>query len=721
MAERSKGARQGGSADDPGSYMILGGQRVDVRKHETDFSVMAPEDEVPLAEGTVARPLAPRLTRVTAPDSAARDAAMDEVRESEVAHHIYEVEGTGEEILIADRVILELHREDTGELDRIMTEYHLKHVTRMGNAHVLRLTNDTRRNPVQLANELAARPEVASCTPELMQQIRFQEQPALFAEQWYLTTDLASDPEVVPNADVNAVEAWQITTGRPEIVVAVIDDGFDLGHPALAAARIHSDARDFQDGDSLPEPDADDYHGTPVASIAVGAHSADNAMRGVAPGCTFLPVRIGFGPTASQVDILDIFRFVSARADVVNCSFGLAPTSFDPLAKAFRDEMTRLTETGGRRGRGLVFVFSAANDDAPTFLEAAQNQNGVRFVRFAASGAQIAQVPAGRAVFSGYPMTRGVVVVAAMSSLRRKAGYSCWGPHITVTAPSNNMHYIPAFVPPGTPGRDAFVANYRGRGQVAATNRPGHGSPFSPLRPIDDPATPLREDIYTRRFGGTSGAAPVVTGVVGLMLSANPALSATEVRNILMATADQDLDPTLDLVGDPNLQGLSGAFSAGRSLWFGAGKVNAFRAVSRARALAGGGGPAPGPGEITVSAAPALAIPDSQPQGVTSSLDVDRSGRLTGIEVGVDISHTWRGDLRVALVGPAGTVALLHNRAGGSQRDLVRSYSPADTRDLDSMVQGGIEVRGRWTLHVADLARRDVGRLNRWTLRLRFA
>jgi hypothetical protein len=153
------------------------------------------------------------------------------------------------------------------------------------------------------------------------------------------------------------------------------------------------------------------------------------------------------------------------------------------------------------------------------------------------------------------------------------------------------MHYITSFIPKGVNDavRDKFVANYRGLGQVAASNRPGKGDPFTPLP--DDPSTPsLRENFYTERFGGTSGAAPVVSGVAALMLSVNPSLTADEVRQILMATADRDLDFKLDLANDPNIQGLKGEFVNGHSLYFGAGKVNALRAVERARALAG---PAP--------------------------------------------------------------------------------------------------------------------------------
>src|SRR5262245_16819101 len=54
-----------------------------------------------------------------------------------------------------------------------------------------------------------------------------------------------------------------------------------------------------------------------------------------------------------------------------------------------------------------------------------------------------------------------------------------------------------------------------GLGQVAGCNRADHGKPFEPI-----PGAPN----YTRTFGGTSGAAPIVTGIAAHMLSVNPDL-----------------------------------------------------------------------------------------------------------------------------------------------------------------------------------------------------
>lgn len=412
----------------------------------------------------------------------------------------------------------------------------------------------------------------------------------------------------------------------------------------------------------------------------------------------------------NQFETLQEFRHASRHADVVNCSFGFPPLTFDLFDSGFRQEISEMTRTGGRRGKGLVIVFSAGNDDSPTRLRAADNQNGIRFLgRDSLGNFIVRSIPAGEDIFSAYPSIEGVIVVAAMSSLLRKAGYSNWGEHITVTAPSSNGHELGSL--------HDFRANYRGRGQIGAVNRPGHGTRRNPLG--DDPTTPnVREDFYTDGFGGTSGAAPVVSGVVGLMLSVNPDLTAADVRQILMATADRDLNPTLDLANDPNVQGISGAFVNGRSLFFGSGKVNALQAVKRAHALAGGNGTSTGTRHG--SAQPNLAIPDNRPEGVVSHIDISGNGSVEDITVGVDVTHTYRGDLQVLLISPEGFTAELHRVfQGGGADDLKRTYRASDTPSLRRLVDGRVEGSGRWTLHVSDNLNRDTGTLNTWSLDLR--
>jgi subtilisin-like proprotein convertase family protein len=111
-----------------------------------------------------------------------------------------------------------------------------------------------------------------------------------------------------------------------------------------------------------------------------------------------------------------------------------------------------------------------------------------------------------------------------------------------------------------------------------------------------------------------------------------------------------------------------------------------------------------------------LAIPDNFTPGIASTLEISESGPIVGVEVAVDITHTWIGDLQVALISPQGTRVLVHNRAGGSRDNLRQTYTLADTSAMEAFVNE--PAQGEWTLVVADRARRDEGTLNRWRLKL---
>lgn len=94
----------------------------------------------------------------------------------------------------------------------------------------------------------------------------------------------------------------------------------------------------------------------------------------------------------------------------------------------------------------------------------------------------------------------------------------------------------------------------------------------------------------------------------------------------------------------------------------------------------------------------------------TSSLQVSDDRPFTVIEVSVDIEHSYVGDLEVWIERGAHRVTL-SDRSGGSGDDLVATYM---LPELD-----GLEVRGTWTLHVADRVAGDVGQLRSWQLIVR--
>jgi hypothetical protein len=333
---------------------------------------------------------------------------MDEVRQENVAHHIYQVQGTGEEIAIDNRIILTLRHDDPALLEQIIDDFGLVAEGRMGDAYILRVTEATGRNPLRTANAILEREGVASCEPEVLipnqiHQPSLTSTHRLFRNQWYLSGDMKTHLDLVPDAGIRAPEAWQITFGSPDIVIGVIDDGFDLTHPAFRNKRIHPASRDFAvaPADNSPLSESADYHGTCVASVATASLEGDG-MIGVAPRCTLLPIRIGFG--RSLRPSICSKSFVMPRATPTWSTARSVPDHpFDRFSAPFRQAITELTRTGGRRGKGLVIVFSAGNDDTPTFLRGADNLNGVSFTQNTSFGMEIGQLLLERTCFPDTP------------------------------------------------------------------------------------------------------------------------------------------------------------------------------------------------------------------------------------------------------------------------------------------------------------------------------
>ena len=114
-----------------------------------------------------------------------------------------------------------------------------------------------------------------------------------------------------------------------------------------------------------------------------------------------------------------------------------------------------------------------------------------------------------------------------------------------------------------------------------------------------------------------------------------------------------------------------------------------------------------------------VTIPDNDSRGIASELEVDGSGVMTDIELTVDITHTFRGDLRVTLETPGGLSARIHDLTGGGAHNLKQSYQAANTPALRSLVDAGVDIRGTWRLLVSDNATADLGKLNAWKLKLR--
>jgi subtilisin-like proprotein convertase family protein len=117
-------------------------------------------------------------------------------------------------------------------------------------------------------------------------------------------------------------------------------------------------------------------------------------------------------------------------------------------------------------------------------------------------------------------------------------------------------------------------------------------------------------------------------------------------------------------------------------------------------------------GEATL----AIAIPDNDPNGISSTINIAQAGTAQSVQVSIDITHTFIGHLRVELVAPSGHQVLLRDQFGGSADNLIATFDSITHPALADLV--GQPILGDWELRVADLVGQDTGKLNAWRLRL---
>ncbi|ANS68761.1 extracellular protease [Streptomyces lincolnensis] len=182
-------------------------------------------------------------------------------------------------------------------------------------------------------------------------------------------------------------------------------------------------------------------------------------------------------------------------------------------------------------------------------------------------------------------------------------------------------------------------------------------------------------------YQGTSMATPHIAGLVALVKSANSALTPAQIETAIKN----------------NARALPGACSGG----CGAGLADAAKTVAAVK-----GGTTTG---TTFSSGTAVAVPDAG-SAVESSIAVSgRTGNApAALQVGVDITHTFRGDLVVDLVAPDGTAYRLKAASTSDSADNVST-----TYTVDASAE---TANGTWKLRVQDTAAQDTGTLNSWKL-----
>ncbi|GAB6042974.1 S8 family peptidase [Endothiovibrio diazotrophicus] len=499
---------------------------------------------------------------------------------------------------------------------------------------------------LSVANTLFEREGVECAAPLWRKSMRRRSlNDPLLGEQWHLDND--GSPGGRSGADLNAFEAWRQTLGAG-VTVAVVDDGLELAHPDLAGNVVAAASWDYVDGDG--DPTAGD-HGTAVAGVAaaVGDNGAGGA--GVAPAASLVGLRVlDDAGDADESAVADAFGASDASVAIFNNSWGPPDYAADAFEGPSALELSAMQQAirDGRGGLGQIFVWAGGNGGTD------DNSN-----------------------LDGYANLRYTIAVTASTDQGDAAGYAEEGANLLVNAPSSG-----------------------GAQHIVTTDRSGSFGYNSGAESYEE-----ADLAYTRQFGGTSAATPEVSGVIALMLAANPALNWRDVQQVLAASAFHN-DPA-------HARWRRNGAGYRIDEQYGFGRVDAGAAV----ALAEGWGASVGAeADTTLWLRDAsLAIPDDDPEGVESALFVTDRVRVEFVEVTVDITHSYWGDLAIYLTSPAGTEVRL----------MTSRYLPAGARSLsfDHWVLGdvlhlGEAARGRWTLRVVDEEAQDQGVLVSWGIRV---
>jgi subtilisin-like proprotein convertase family protein len=105
-------------------------------------------------------------------------------------------------------------------------------------------------------------------------------------------------------------------------------------------------------------------------------------------------------------------------------------------------------------------------------------------------------------------------------------------------------------------------------------------------------------------------------------------------------------------------------------------------------------------------------------ESYSSTITLDGLEPVADLEVAVDLTHTYIGDLIVEITSPSGTTVRLHNRSGGTSEDIITTYDSLTAPDGPGTMDdfNGEGANGDWTLDFSDNAFGDTGSLNSWSL-----
>lgn len=466
-------------------------------------------------------------------------------------------------------------------------------------------------------------------------------------------------------AQIGDIErVWDYYTGRG-VRVVVFDEGIDTAHEDLNGNYVSGGG--FVYGSTIFTSgylSAADGHGTAVAGLI--AAEAGNGQGGVGVAWGAKVASLNF---LEQVQLHSFSAILSAfehaaNFDVLNNSWGYTPlygwiqSLAHPSSEASAVERSLANiAANGRGGLGTVIVNAAGND--------ALNANG-----------------------DGVTASRFTIAVGAVDRYGNVASYSNWGANILVAAPDA-----------------AYTTDITSQG--------GYNSAGSA------DGDPLADTNYTSVFGGTSASAPLVSGVVALMLEANPALGWRDVQNILAFSARHTGSA---LGAPPSGQEYFGWTVANTGTWngggtqfspdYGFGLVNALAAVGMAEVwthMHGSAQTSANEQHTRATFIGSVFIPDTG--SARAAVIMAENIVVETAMVTVSLTHSYAPDLRLTLIAPDGTRFVLMDDYDNSP-DMSTGFT------WTFAVEGarGMGSAGVWELMAEDKYAGDAGTITGFTV-----
>jgi subtilisin family serine protease/subtilisin-like proprotein convertase family protein len=610
---------------------------------------------------------------------------------------------------------------------------------------------------------LRANPDVLYAHPDYQIQLNVVPNDPNYASMWALNN--TGQTGGTADADIDAPEAWDVTTGNSSIIVAVIDTGVNYNHPDLAAnmwvnqgeangqAGVDDDNNGFVDdihGYDFVANDGDPrdehFHGTHVAGTIAAVGDNAVGVAGVAWNVQIMALRfLDANGSGSLSDAISALQYAVANgAQISNNSWGGG--GFD---QGMVDAIAQAAQAGH------IFVAAAGNDGSnndasPAYPASYANDN---IISVAATDHNDA-----RADFSNYGATTvdlgapGVSILSTLPTYQTPAmnayglstnygsisGTSMATPHVAGVVAlvygqhpdwsySQIINQVLSTVDPISSMAGITVSEGRLNAAAAVGNPvPDRSGPrviaHTPSGMTSGSVSAVRLTFNEAVNGFDAGDVVRFTGPNSMAIAVN-AIVAVAGSNDRQWEVQFDTQTELgnyELVVGPNIFDAAGnAMDQNRNGQLGESPDDEYTA---AFAL----------GQSSVFHSTDVPAPIFDFTITQTYLNIDQDITIGDLNVQLDISHTYVGDLLISLVGPNGTQVVLaqfHGGAGADYRGTIfddeasvwvglgsapfaGSFSP----DSPLSAFDGLNARGTWYLQVEDWAWIDEGTVNAWSI-----